>query len=63
MFTTAGITVFATSRKVLAVSGPVIGALFIGGATVVCAADSGARPSRDAITRAAAADVIAMSSA
>ena len=63
MFTTAGMTVLAMSRNVLAVSGPVSGALFIGGATIVCADDSGARPSRDAITRAAAADVIAMSSA
>ena len=51
------------SRNVVAVSGPVIGALFIGGATVVCAADSGDRPRRDAITSAAAADAIAMSSA
>jgi H+/Cl- antiporter ClcA/CBS domain-containing protein len=30
MLTTAGITVFATSRNVLAFSGPVIGALFVG---------------------------------
>jgi hypothetical protein len=63
MFTTAGITVFATSRNVLAVSGPVRGALFIGGATAVCADDSGASPSREAMTSAAVAEVIAMSSA
>jgi hypothetical protein len=63
MFTTAGITVFATSRNVLADSGPVRGALFIGGATVVCADDSGASPSREAMTNAAVAEVIAMSSA
>jgi hypothetical protein len=40
-----------------------MGALFIGGAAMVCADDSGARPSREAITSAAAAEVIAMSSA
>jgi hypothetical protein len=34
MLTTAGDTVFAMSRNVVAVNGPVIGALFIGGATV-----------------------------
>jgi hypothetical protein len=63
MFTTAGMTLLATSRNVLAVSGPVMGALFIGGATVVCADDSGASPRREAMTSAAAADVTAMSSA
>jgi hypothetical protein len=40
-----------------------MGALFIGGAALVWADDSGAIPSLEAITRAAAADVIAMSSA
>ena len=60
MLTTAGITVFAMSRNVVAVSGPVSGALFIGGAATVCADDSGDRPSRDAMTSAAAADVIAI---
>jgi hypothetical protein len=62
MFTTAGDTVFAMSRKVVAVSGPVIGALFIGGATV-CAEDSGDKPRRDAITSPTASDAIAISSA
>ena len=46
---------------VLDVSGPLRGALFIGG-TGVCAADSGVRPSLEANTRAAAAEVTAMSS-
>jgi hypothetical protein len=40
-----------------------MGALFIGGAAVVCAAVSGAIPSLDAITSAAAAEVVAMSNA
>ncbi len=63
MFTTAGETVFAMSRNVVAVSGPVSGALFIGGAATVCAADSGDSPSRDAITIPTASDAIAISSA
>jgi hypothetical protein len=37
--------------------------LFMAGAATVCADDSDDSPSRDAITRAAAADVIAMSNA
>jgi hypothetical protein len=41
----------------------VSGALFMAGAATVCADDSGDSPSRDAITKAAAADVIAMSNA
>jgi hypothetical protein len=61
MLTTAGLTALAMSRNVLDVTGPVSGELFIGGAGV-CAADSGARPSLEANTRAAAADVTAMSS-
>jgi hypothetical protein len=45
------------------VTGPLGGVLFIAGAATVCADDSGDRPSLDAITKAAAADVIAMSNA
>jgi hypothetical protein len=53
----------AISRNVVAVTGPLSGALFAAGAETVCADDSGESPSRDAITRAAAADVTAISSA
>jgi hypothetical protein len=63
MFTTAGLARFAISRNVVAVTGPESGALFMAGAATVCADDSGDSPSRDAITRAAAAEVIAMSNA
>jgi hypothetical protein len=63
MFTTAGLARFAMSRNVVAVTGPLSGVLFIAGAATVCADDSGDRPSLDAITKAAAADVTAMSNA
>ena len=62
MLTTAGDTTFAMSRKVVAVSGPAMGALFIGGATP-CAAEEGDRPSREAITMPTAREAIATSSA
>jgi hypothetical protein len=63
MLTTAGLARLAISRNVVAVTGPVSGVLFTAGAATVCADDSGESPSRDAITRAAAADVTAISSA
>jgi hypothetical protein len=63
MFTTAGDTALAMSLNVLAVSGPVKGALFIGGAWMVCAPDSGDNPSRDAITSPTASDATAIRSA
>ena len=61
MFTTAGDTAWATSRNVVAMSGPVIGALFIGGA--VWAADVGDIPSLDAITMPTAREATAISAA
>jgi hypothetical protein len=51
------------SRNVDDVSGPLRGALFIGGADTVCAEDSGDIPSREAITIPTASDAIAMSNA
>ena len=51
MFTTAGDIALAMLRNVLASTGPLSGALFIGGAAiVVCADEAGVRSSRDAIT-------------
>jgi len=63
MFTTAGVTECAMSRNVVAVSGPVMGVLFIGGAASVCATDSGERSSRDAITIPTASEATAINSA
>ena len=52
MFTTAGDTVLAMFRKVLASTGPLSGALFIGGAATIvdCADEAGVNSSREAIT-------------
>ncbi len=50
MLTTIGVAALAMLRKVDASSGPVSGALFIGGTAIVCAEDAGVRSSRDAIT-------------
>jgi hypothetical protein len=47
----------------VAVTGPVSGALFMAGAATVCADDSGDSPRRDAMTRAAAAEVTAINNA
>jgi hypothetical protein len=47
---------------VVAVSGPVIGALFIGGATV-CAVETGDIPSLEAITIPTASEAMAISTA
>jgi hypothetical protein len=64
MLTTAGIAVVATSRKVPDVTGPVIGALLIGGgAPSVWADELGDSPSRDDTTSVAAAEATATSSA
>jgi len=63
MFTTAGVTAFATSRNVVAVIPPVIGALLNGGAAIVWADDSGDRSRRDAMTIPTASDAIAISNA
>jgi hypothetical protein len=63
MFTTAGLACFAISRNVVAVTGPVSGVLFMAGAATVCADDSDDSPSRDAITKVAAAVVTTMSNA
>ena len=63
MFTTAGVTAFATSRNVVAEIEPVIGALLNGGAATVWAADCGARSRRDAMTIPTASDAMAMSNA
>ena len=50
MLTTIGVAAFAMLRKVDASSGPVSGALFIGGTAMVCAEEAGVRSNRDAIT-------------
>jgi len=63
MFTTAGMTVSAASRKVWAVRAPVSGALFNAGTVIVWADDCGERSSREAITIPTANDATAMSSA
>jgi hypothetical protein len=57
MFTTDGDTFFATSRNVLALTVPVSGALFMGGAVTVWAVDAGDRPNRDASTMPTSNDV------
>ncbi len=57
MLTTAGETFLAMSRKVLALTVPVSGALFIGGAAVVWAIELGDNPKRDAITIPTRSDV------
>ena len=49
MLTTVGDAAFAMLRKVSTLSAPVTGALFIAGTAMVCAADEGARSSRDAM--------------
>jgi len=56
MLTTIGACAFATLRKVSADSGPVSGALFIGGTAIVCAELAGVRSSRDAMTMPTAID-------
>ena len=64
MLTTAGVTAFATSRKVVAVIGvPLNGALLYAGAAMVWAADCGVRSRRDAMTIPTASDAIAISNA
>ncbi len=52
MFTTAGDTVLAMLRNVLASTGPLSGALFMGGGAmaVVCADEDGVSSRREAIT-------------
>jgi len=62
MKTTAGSVAFAMLRKVWASIGPVTGALFIGGAAIVCADEAGARSSREASTMPTARDATAMGS-
>jgi hypothetical protein len=59
---TAGDTALAMSRNVVADTVPVIGALFIGGATV-WAVDVGDIPSLEAITMPTASDAMAISTA
>ena len=63
MLTTIGVAAFAMLRNVCASSGPVIGALFIGGTAIVCADEAGVRSSRDAITMPTASEATAISSA
>jgi hypothetical protein len=50
MKTTVGLIALAMLRKVCASIGPVIGALFIGGAATICAEELCARSSRDEST-------------
>ena len=61
MLTTAGLIALAMLRKVLASTGPLSGALFIGGAAMVCADDVGDRSSREAITIPTASEATAIS--
>ena len=61
MFTTIGACAFAMLRKVSADSGPVSGALFIGGTAIVCADEVGVRSSREAMTMPTAIDASTMS--
>ena len=63
MFTTIGICALATFRKVWASSGPVSGALFIGGVVMDCADEVGVRSRREAMTIPTASEATAMSSA
>ncbi len=57
------LTDFAMSRKVVAVTGPLSGALLPRGAATVWADDSGESPRRDASTMPTARDAIAISRA
>ena len=61
MLTTIGACAFAMFRNVSALSGPVSGALFIGGTARDWADDVGARSRRDAMTMPTATDAITMS--
>ena len=61
MLTTIGACAFAMFRNVSAVSGPVSGALFIGGTAIVCADDAGVRSSREAMTMPTATDAMTIS--
>jgi hypothetical protein len=63
MFTTVGETALAMFRKVWASTGPVSGALLAAGTASVCAADSGDRSIREAITMPTATEATAMSTA
>ena len=63
MFTTAGDTALAMFRNVVASTGPASGALFIGGATTVCADEAGDKSRRDAMTMPTASEATARSSA
>jgi hypothetical protein len=63
MLTTAGDTALAMLRKVVASTGPLSGALFIGGAVTVCADEAGERSRRDAMTIPTASEATAISSA
>ena len=62
MLTTAGDDSLAMSRKVEAVSAPVSGALFIGGAATVCALVAGDRSSREATIIPTSTDISAIGS-
>jgi hypothetical protein len=62
MLTTDGVTAFAMFLKVCASIGPLIGALFMGGAAVIWADESGVRPSLELTTIPTAIDATAMSS-
>ena len=63
MLTTAGVTALAMFLNVLASTVPVRGALLALGTATVCAADSGDRSSREAMTMPTASDAIAISNA
>jgi hypothetical protein len=63
MFTTIGLCSFAMLRKVAMSTGPLSGALFIGGTVSVCATDDGAKSRREAMTIPTAAEATASKTA
>ena len=54
--TTAGLMALAMFRKVAASTGPLSGALFMGGAAMVCADEAGVKSRREAMTIPTASD-------
>ena len=56
MLTTAGLIALAMVRNVPASTGPLNGALFMGGGAMVCADEAGVRSSREAMTIPTASD-------
>ncbi len=63
MLTTVGICAFAMFLKVVASTGPLGGALLLGGTLTVCAIECGDRSRREAITMPTATDASAIRTA